>query len=121
MTTLDPGARDVFTHGLDASPRSTAFLARMPAPTMTWGLEVLVHDVIAAMTTRPWSRVKLSPPSRLTSTGLEPALADAGRTLGSASWKPRRALSRRTRSWGRVGPARLGPTLPRSSSRRSEK
>jgi hypothetical protein len=35
------------------SPRSTAFLASSPAATITEGLEVLVHDVIAAMATAP--------------------------------------------------------------------
>ncbi len=37
-------------------PRSTAFFASNPAPTMTAGFEVFVHDVIAAITTEPWSR-----------------------------------------------------------------
>src|SRR5215213_332173 len=55
MTTLEPGASVVFTHGLRCSPRSTAFFASSAAPTMTDGLEVLVQDVIAAITTAPWS------------------------------------------------------------------
>src|SRR3954447_3361144 len=71
MTTLEPGASDVFTHGLRVSPRSTAFLASSAAPIMTDGLDVLVHDVIAAMTTAPWSR-STSPPSGIdTSIGLD--------------------------------------------------
>ena len=38
------------------SPRWTAFLARRPAASMTEGLEVLVQEVMAAMTTEPlWS------------------------------------------------------------------
>src|SRR5918999_6085281 len=53
VTTRDPGAREVLTHGLDLSPLSTAFLARRPAPSITDGLEVLVQLVIAAMTTEP--------------------------------------------------------------------
>src|SRR5919199_3341663 len=65
MTTLDPGARVVFTHGLLTRPRSTAFLASRAAPIITCGLEVLVHDVIAAMTTWPWS-TKVSVPSSMT-------------------------------------------------------
>src|ERR671933_1784102 len=65
MTTLDPGASVVFTHGLLVNPRSTAFLASSAAPIITWGLEVLVHDVIAAMTTWPWS-TKVSVPSSMT-------------------------------------------------------
>ena len=55
MTTLEPGASDVFTHGLDCSPRSTALRASRPAATITDGFDVFVHDVIAAITTWPWS------------------------------------------------------------------
>ena len=53
MTTVEPGASDVFTHGFRSSPRSTALLAIRPAPTITHGFEVLVQLVIAAITTRP--------------------------------------------------------------------
>ena len=53
MTTFDPGARDVFTHGLTVRPFSTAFLATSPAAIITDGLEVLVQLVIAAITTSP--------------------------------------------------------------------
>ena len=55
MTTLEPGASVVFTHGLRFSPRSTAFLATSAAATITDGLEVLVQEVMAAMATAPWS------------------------------------------------------------------
>ena len=55
MTTLEPGASVVFTHGLRLSPRSTAFLASSAAPIITCGLDVLVQEVIAAITTAPWS------------------------------------------------------------------
>ena len=53
MTTFDPGARLVFTHGLTLSPRFTAFFASSPAPIITLGFEVLVQLVIAAITTEP--------------------------------------------------------------------
>ena len=54
MTTREPGASDVFTHGLDCvSPLAIAFFASRPAPSITAGFEVLVHEVIAAMTTAP--------------------------------------------------------------------
>src|SRR5688500_20341118 len=83
MTTLDPGASVVFTHGLLDSPRSTAFLASIAAPIMTCGFEVLVHDVIAAITTCPWSTSVSVPSSITTRVGLEvrplpllPALPD---------------------------------------------
>ena len=51
VTTFDPGARLVFTHGLRVSPRSNAFFATRPAPIITLGFDVLVQLVIAAMTT----------------------------------------------------------------------
>ena len=60
----------VFTHGLRVSPRSTAFLASSAAPIITDGLEVLVHEVIAAITTAPWSISVLVPSARVTRTGL---------------------------------------------------
>src|SRR4051794_41593121 len=74
MTTFEPGASDVFTHGLRCRPRSTALRASSPAATITNGLEVLVHDVMAATTTAPWS-TSTSSPSRLTRAGLEGRLA----------------------------------------------
>lgn len=45
----------VLTHGLRVRPFSTAFLATRAAATMTYGLEVLVQDVMAATVTAPWS------------------------------------------------------------------
>jgi hypothetical protein len=53
VTTLEPGARLVLTHGFRVRPRSTAFLARRPAAMSTLGLEVFVQLVMAAMTTDP--------------------------------------------------------------------
>ncbi len=64
MTTFEPGASDVLTHGLTESPRSTAFFARRPAPSMTDGFDVFVHDVIDAMTTAPCGRSYVTRPSR---------------------------------------------------------
>ena len=61
MTTLEPGARLVFTHGLRVRPRSTAFLASSPAPIITAGFDVFVHEVMAAITTAPWSISTVSP------------------------------------------------------------
>src|SRR5918993_2810664 len=69
MTTLEPGARLVLTQGLRSSPRSTAFFASSAAPTMTDGLDVLVHEVIAAITTAPWSISVSVPSSRVTFVG----------------------------------------------------
>ena len=53
MTTLEPGASVVFTHGLRFRPASTAFLASSAAPTITDGFDVFVQEVMAAITTEP--------------------------------------------------------------------
>src|SRR3954464_399365 len=101
MTTLEPGARVVFTHGLRDSPLSTAFFASRAAPSMTCGLEVLVQDVMAAITTAPWSSSN-SAPSDVTRTGLEarppaPTAADSracGRAAGASAGEAGRWLGR---------------------------
>ena len=53
MTTREPGPSEVLTQGLRSSPRAAALRASRPAPTITAGLEVLVQEVIAAITTAP--------------------------------------------------------------------
>src|SRR6201746_921338 len=53
VTTCDPGASDVFTQGFGFSPFACAVRATSPAATSTDGFEVLVQDVIAAITTSP--------------------------------------------------------------------
>src|SRR5258708_25766023 len=60
-TTCEPGASDVLTHGFTVSPLAAALRASRPAPTITDGFEVFVHDVIAAITTSPWPRSCLRP------------------------------------------------------------
>ena len=67
---MEPGASEVFTQGLLVRPFSTAFLASSAAPIITDGLEVLVHDVIAAIATAPWSISNFVPSSSVTSAGL---------------------------------------------------
>ena len=57
MTTCEPGARDVLTHGFTVNPRSFAALARSPAAIKTDGFDVLVQLVIAAITTSPSVRL----------------------------------------------------------------
>ena len=91
MTTLLPGAIDVFTHGLTARPFSTAFLARSAAPTITEGLDVLVQLVIEAITTAPWSSTNSPRSVEETGTGLDgrplpPSAAE--NTTGAASSSP---------------------------------
>lgn len=51
--TWDPGDRVVFTYGAILNPYSTAFLHISPAISILSGLEVLVHEVMAAITTDP--------------------------------------------------------------------
>ena len=48
---------------MGASPRSAAFFASSAAPIITSGLEVLVQEVIAAITTAPWSSSASRPSS----------------------------------------------------------
>src|SRR3989338_448837 len=121
MTVFDPGARLVFTQGLTVRPFCTAFLASRPAATMTEGLEVLVHEVIAAMTTEPWPTLKESLPM-LTGTsvprgaGVLPFLSFSLRNSGRPAVQEDLTLSKLMRSWGRLGPAKLGFILPRSNS-----
>src|SRR5437763_11573295 len=87
MTTLEPGASVIFTQGLRDSPASTAFLASSAAPTMTDGLEVLVQDVMAAITTDPWSTVTSVPSSRVTGVGVA-CSAFCGEAGGSSDGSP---------------------------------
>src|SRR5664279_4694942 len=68
MTTFEPGASVVLTHGLLVRPFSTAFFATRAAPIMTVGFDVFVHEVIAALTTAPWS-ISTGRPWRVTVVG----------------------------------------------------
>src|ERR1700741_2119982 len=61
VTTFEPGARLVLTHGLDDRPWATAFLASRPASSIPLGFEVLLQPVIAAMTTEPCRIENFSP------------------------------------------------------------
>ncbi|MNR14394.1 hypothetical protein D3C85_1308680 [compost metagenome] len=119
VTTLEPGAREDLTQGRRVRPFSTAFFASRPAAIITLGLEVLVQEVMAAMTTAPSPKGKLWPSSRVTG-----PLFAAGAPSG-LSCRPRsssKALGtcgNATRSCGRRGPARLASTLERFSARLS--
>ncbi len=50
---FEPGANDDFTQGLRTKPSSFALRANKPAATVLRGLEVLVHEVIAAIMIAP--------------------------------------------------------------------
>lgn len=51
---LGPGASELFTQGLRCRYFSTTFFASRPAAIITLGLEVLVQEVMAAITTAPF-------------------------------------------------------------------
>ena len=83
---------------------------------MTLGLDVLVQLVMAAITTSPWcSDQSASLGSKAISFSLD--LSAALMQLRVASFSP----DIDTRSCGRLGPARLGSTVPRSSDKESVK
>src|SRR5687768_8723314 len=128
VTTREPGARLVLTYGLTFKPFSRAFLASNPAPTITDGFDVLVQDVIAAMTTAPCFIFISLPLARPADATVDELKVDSAFTASGLSSKPRsftgavRALLKvsfnadiATRSWGRLGPAKEGTTEARSS------
>src|SRR5919204_5461607 len=96
MTTFEPGASEVFTHGLACRPRCAALRASRPAPTITDGLEVFVQLVIAAITTCPWSSSVSVPSASVTGVALE------GRSATCAPPVPAPAVAV---AWARAGGA----------------
>ena len=117
MTTFEPGASVVFTHGLLCKPFSTAFFASNPAPIMTLGFEVLVHEVMEAMTTEPFVTL---PDRALTVTGTGDCALFSERYVGTLFANALFASLSETRSCGRFGPAIEGTTVAKSNSRCSE-
>ena len=97
---------------------------------MTLGFEVLVQLVIAAITTEPCSSCPTAGISataapadgrrRAPRKAAGAAFLAAACSVLSADWNPLLACFSDTRSCGRRGPARLGSTVPRSSSMHSE-
>src|SRR3954451_5009018 len=85
VTTLEPGASDVFTHGWRCRPRARALRASRPAPSMTDGFDVFVHDVIAAITTWPWASLTAAPPSGPPPAAAEPPAPGAPAATAPAS------------------------------------
>ena len=94
-TVLEPGAKELFTHGLRLKPLALALRANKPAAMTLRGLLVLVQLVIAAMITAP--------------SGIKP---------GSFSTTPLMPLAAKslvdTRACGLEGPAIVRPTLDKS-------
>src|SRR5689334_5011653 len=134
MTTFEPGAKLVFTQGWERSPRSTAFLARMPDAIITAGFDVFVQLVMAAMATDPWPNSTFVP-SKVTKTLVSeegaavatPEVTEVaafffdsnitGKACRQTFWESFKV----TRSCGRRGPAMLGSIEERSRERVSEK
>src|SRR3954463_5585435 len=131
VTTFDPGARLVLTHGFRVSPRSNAFFATSPAPIMTLGFDVFVQLVIAAITTAPCSSADAAAgASASAAPAAAPVTADTCPDPAASApffdepaireprpaWKLLLACFNDTRSCGRRGPARHGSTVDRSSS-----
>src|SRR4029079_131930 len=110
-TTWLPGASEVFTHGLAFRPLAAALRAKRPAPISTLGLEVLVQEVIAAITASPWPRSEL----RCSPAQWWAASAAFLYSLVIAIEKPLATPGSATRPSGRFGPAIEGTTSPRSS------
>ena len=54
MTTREPGASEVLMWRWTVRPLAAAFFASSPAASSTPGFEVLVHEVMAAISTSPW-------------------------------------------------------------------
>ena len=97
MTTFEPGASEVFTHGLTSRPRSTALRASRPAPIITLGFDVFVHDVMAAITTWPWSSSVSVPSASVSGTLRRDAVGDL-RARPCRRPRPPRAGGRATES-----------------------
>ena len=92
----------------DPSPRATAFRASRPAPTMTVGFDVFVHEVIAAIATDP-VRIVAAPSTSSAIAGRPPSTATrprrrVGRPVGS----PRHAGT----NAGGSSPGTTRPTRP---------
>ena len=114
VTTFEPGARDVFTQGLDLRPFAAAFLATRPAATITAGFDVFVQLVIAAMRTAPSVSWNVSLPLLTAGVGVVPPRSSLTGSMSCSNLAA--ALRSGIRSCGRFGPARLGSTSPRSST-----
>src|SRR5580704_6829146 len=105
MTTRDPGASDVFTQGLERSPRATAFWASSPAASITCGLDVFVQLVIAAITTWPSATSTGSPSKLAVATRSDVPELSSGAVDARVCLNPDFVSLSETRSWGRDGPA----------------
>ncbi len=97
VTALEPGASEVFTHGLRVRPTRFALRASRPAAITLRGLLVFVQLVMAAMITAP--------------SGISPGVSVQGAAMPFAA----RSLVA-TRACGLDGPAMLRTTVDRSNA-----
>jgi len=96
------------TQGLTFNPFAIAFFASNPAPIKTFGLEVLVHDVIAAITIDPSFSLKSVPE-------IDSSFGFFLFAFSSRAFENDFAASvNKTLSCGRLGPDILGTTLDKS-------
>ena len=102
--------------GATVRPFSTAFFATRPAASSTPGLEVLVHEVMAAISTSPlWIFTSPACTSVFRSSGflLKPfSFTGAEKSVSKVRFMPVSSM----RSCGRFGPASDGTMVSRSSS-----
>src|SRR5699024_10885592 len=121
VTTLEPGANDVLTYSGTFKPFSTAFLATKQAPNITYGFDVFVQDVIAAIARSPVVICVLEP-------SLNSIVAVLSNSLSSkpCPWLPAGAVTdfsnssfislKKIKSCGRFGPESEASTVAKSNS-----
>lgn len=104
-------------------PLETAFLAKRPAAIKESGLEVLVQEVIAAITTDPWFKVYYFPsnskvPEFLVYSSVIPYPLNPT-LLVKSSGNSLAYSETATLSWGLLGPEIEGFTVVKSNSKTS--
>ena len=109
MTTLLPGAKEVFTQGLTFRPSSLADLASKPAAIKTDGFDVFVQLVIAAMA--------ISPSLSFVEFNWEVFIYFLFEVSNKVLIKFSSSFPTRTLSWGLFGPAKDGFISSKSSSK----
>ena len=101
------------TVGPTVRPRATAFRASRPAPTITVGFDVFVHDVMAAIATDP-VRIVDAPAVDLDGDRPVVSLVDAAVAASRSSGTARRRGRRRRGERRRIAaPGTIRPTRPR--------
>jgi hypothetical protein len=117
---LDPGANEVLTYFGTFNPNSTARFANNPALNITYGLDVFVQLVMAAIATSPVFIFTTSP-SRTNETSFCASSSDSPNPalpFGAINdlWKSIFNFDTGTKSCGRFGPATLASIVLKSIS-----